>query len=110
LCSIPRSNNSDDDDDDLAEKKKPNWRKSAKTFHRIVEQIDDEPISIVIFKWFLILIGIVMLGIVIFFMGEVIYAWTSGQLRIDQEMALANYKLKAASQRNKTTLNALENS
>ena len=38
------------------------WRSKAKKMHRIVEQIDHEPLGIVVFKWCLILIGSVMLG------------------------------------------------
>ena len=67
-----------------------NWRSKAKNIHRIVEQIDQEPMGIVIFKWCLILIGSVMLGVVLFLTGEVIYAWSSGELKHQQELALAN--------------------
>ena len=38
------------------------WRTTAKKMHRMVEQIDQEPLGIVIFKWCLILIGSIMLG------------------------------------------------
>ena len=32
------------------------------------------------------------LGVVLFLTGEVIYAWSSGQLRQEKELALANFK------------------
>ena len=69
---------------------KNDWRSKAKNLHRIVEQIDQEPMGIVIFKWCLILFGSVMLGIVLFLTGEVIYAWSSGELKAQQELALAH--------------------
>lgn len=55
------------------------WRTTAKKMHRMVEQIDQEPLGIVIFKWCLILIGSIMLGVVLFVMGEVIYNYFSKQ-------------------------------
>ena len=54
----------------------------------MVEQFEEEPIGIVIFKWALIVVGIVMLGVVLFFMGEVIYQWSSGQLKEEREKIL----------------------
>jgi len=68
------------------------WTVKAKRMHRVVEQVDEEPIGIVIFKWCLIFIGSAMLGVVLFLTGEVIYAWSSGQLRQEKELALANFK------------------
>ena len=65
--------------------------------HRIVEQIDHEPIGIVVFKWCLILVGSVMLGVVLFLTGEVIYLWSSGDLKKQQDLALATLQ-----QQNKT--------
>ena len=65
------------------------WRTKAKKMHRIVEQIDHEPIGIVVFKWCLILVGSVMLGVVLFLTGEVIYLWSSGDLKKQQDLALA---------------------
>jgi len=65
------------------------WRTTAKKMHRMVEQIDQEPLGIVIFKWCLILIGSIMLGVVLFLTGEVIYLWSSGDLKKEQELALA---------------------
>ena len=62
--------------------------KKASTFPRLVEQFEEEPIAIVIFKWILIGVGIVMLGVVLFFMGEVIYQWSSGQLKEEREKIL----------------------
>ena len=56
----------------------------------MVEQIEHEPIGIVIFKWILIIVGIIMLGVVLFFMGEVIYMWSSGELKRERELKLAN--------------------
>lgn len=38
------------------------WTVKAKRMHRVVEQVDEEPIGIVIFKWCLIFIGSAMLG------------------------------------------------
>lgn len=46
----------------------------------VVEQHEKEPVCILIFKWLLIIAGATMLGIVLFIMGEVIYAWTTGTL------------------------------
>lgn len=66
------------------------WRTKVKKMHRIVEQIDHEPLGIVVFKWCLILIGSVMLGVVLFLTGEVIYLWSSGHLKKQQELALAS--------------------
>ena len=51
-----------------------------KRLHRIVEQMDDEPCCIILFKWLLIIVGIGMLVAVIEIMGEVLYAWFSGNL------------------------------
>lgn len=59
---------------------KKGWKNKAKRIHRIVEQMDDEPVCIVIFKWCLILVGSVMLGVVLFLTGEVIYSWSTGDL------------------------------
>ena len=56
----------------------------------MVEQFEEEPIGIVIFKWALIVVGIVMLGVVLFFMGEVIYQWSSGQLKEEREKIMEN--------------------
>ena len=33
------------------------------------------------------------LGVVLFLTGEVIYAWSSGQLRQEKELALANFQM-----------------
>lgn len=52
------------------------WKK----LHRIVEQMDDEPCCIILFKWLLIIVGLGMLIAVIEIMGEVLYAWFSGDL------------------------------
>ena len=41
---------------------KKSWTVKAKRMHRVVEQVDEEPIGIVIFKWCLIFIGSAMLG------------------------------------------------
>ena len=38
------------------------WTVKAKRMHRVVEQVDQEPIGIVMFKWCLIFIGSAMLG------------------------------------------------
>ena len=54
-----------------------------KRLHRIVEQMDDEPCCIIIFKWLLIVVGLGMLVAVIEIMGEVMYAWFSGDLEDD---------------------------
>ena len=32
-------------------------------------------------------------GVVLFLTGEVIYAWSSGQLRQEKELALANFQM-----------------
>jgi len=71
-------------------KEEQNWMKKASTFPRLVEQFEEEPIAIVIFKWILIGVGIVMLGVVLFFMGEVIYQWSSGQLKEEREKIMEN--------------------
>jgi hypothetical protein len=52
------------------------WKK----LHRIVEQMDDEPCCIILFKWLLIIVGLGMLIAVIEIMGEVMYEWFSGDL------------------------------
>jgi len=78
------------------------WRSKAKKMHRIVEQIDHEPLGIVVFKWCLILIGSVMLGVVLFLTGEVIYLWSSGDLKRQQNLAMAAF--------NKTKTNETTNS
>ena len=57
-------------------KSKQGWKAKAKKLHRMVEQIDNEPIGIVVFKWCLIIVGTVMLGVVLFLTGEVIYDWS----------------------------------
>ena len=59
----------------------------------MVEQIEHVPIGIVIFKWILIIVGSVMLGAVLFFMGEVIYAWSSGQLKLERDWVIGNLTL-----------------
>ena len=43
-----------------------------------------------VFKWLLILIGSMMLGVVLFLTGEVIYDWSTGELKQQQDKALAN--------------------
>ena len=40
----------------------------------------------------LLVIVKLILGVVLFLTGEVIYAWSSGQLRQEKELALANFK------------------
>ena len=62
--------------DDKGSTKKRTWRQ----MHRAVEQMDDEPICIIAFKWILIVVGATMLGTVIVIMSEVIYSWSSGEL------------------------------
>ncbi len=57
---------------------KIDWKSKAKRIHRIVEQIEQEPLGIVVFKWCLIMIGSVMLGVVLFLTGEVIYSCFNG--------------------------------
>lgn len=69
---------------------KKGWKNKATRIHRVVEQIDDEPVGIVVFKWLLILIGSMMLGVVLFLTGEVIYDWSTGELKQQQDKALAN--------------------
>lgn len=58
---------------------------------RVVEQAEHEPISILIFKWCLIVVALGMLGFVLFLMGEVLYAWFSGQLKQEYNWAMGNY-------------------
>ena len=58
----------------------PRRRSTLKNLHRIVEQDDREPICVILFKWGLIIAGALMLGVVLFFMGEVIWAWTTGTM------------------------------
>jgi len=48
-----------------------------KTLHRVVEQDEREPICVIFFKWALIVVGTVMLGAVIFIMGDVIVRWAA---------------------------------
>ncbi len=50
-------------------------RPTLKGLTRAVEQDEHEPLSVVIFKWALILAGSVMLGAVVYIMGEVIWEW-----------------------------------
>ena len=84
------------------------WRTKAKKMHRIVEQIDHEPIGIVVFKWCLILVGSVMLGVVLFLTGEVIYLWSSGDLKRQQDLAMAafNNSLFNKTKSNQTNTNS----
>ncbi len=67
-----------------------------------VEQEEHEPISVVVFKWALILAGSVMLGAVIYIMGEVIVEWISKDsadigLRAGEGLASFNGTLLAVS-------------
>ncbi len=50
-------------------------RPTLKGLTRAVEQDEQEPLSVVIFKWALIFAGSVMLGAVVYIMGEVIWDW-----------------------------------
>jgi hypothetical protein len=72
------------------------WKK----LHRIVEQMDDEPCCIILFKWLLIIVGIGMLCVVIEIMGEVLYAWFSGDL--EKELLASRIAFKHFSNLNKT--------
>ena len=72
------------------------WKK----FHRIVEQMDDEPCCIILFKWLLIIVGIGMLCVVIEIMGEVLYSWFSGDL--EKELLASRIAFKHFSNLNKT--------
>ena len=72
-------------------RRKESWTAKASNLHRVVEQIDDEPLAIIVFKWALIAIGLVMLGIVIVFMGEVVYLWSTGVLHQQKMWAVANF-------------------
>ncbi len=67
------------------------WQSRASSLHRSGEQVNDEPMSIVVFKWALIFVGIVMLVVVLVFMGEVIYAWSTGELYQQKMLAVANF-------------------
>ena len=72
------------------------WKK----LHRIVEQMDDEPCCIILFKWLLIIVGLGMLIAVIEIMGEVMYAWFSGDL--EKNLHAIKKDLKEASMLNPT--------
>ena len=56
--------------------KKRTW----KDMHRVIEQMENEPVCIIVFKWLLIVVGAVMLGVVVVIMSDVIYDWFSGHL------------------------------
>ena len=58
----PNVINQDHEDLEPRRDSKKSWRSKAKRMHRVVEQVDQEPIGIVIFKWCLIFIGSAMLG------------------------------------------------
>ncbi len=60
--------------------RKPRRVRSLKQAHRLLEQDDQEPLSTVLFKWVLIVMGLIMLGAVLYLMGEVIYAWSTGTI------------------------------
>ena len=64
-----------------------------KRFHRIVEQMDDEPCCIIVFKWLLIVVGLGMLIYVIEIMGEVMYMWFSGDL--EEKLQASKLALKS---------------
>ena len=56
-----------------------------------------EPICVSVFKWGIIVAGLGMLAIVLYFMGDVIYAWFSGNLAKNQQDILArNAEWRAA--------------
>lgn len=65
----------------------------CKRFHRIVEQMDDEPCCIIVFKWLLIVVGLGMLIYVIEIMGEVMYMWFSGDL--EEKLQASKLALKS---------------
>eukprot|EP00095_Tigriopus_kingsejongensis_P011122 snap_masked-scaffold645_size120276-processed-gene-0.9 protein:Tk11122 transcript:snap_masked-scaffold645_size120276-processed-gene-0.9-mRNA-1 annotation:"mitochondrial 50s ribosomal protein l53" len=46
-------------------------------FRRVVAQDEKEPLCVILFKWTLIVVGAIMLGCVMFVMGEVIHAWAT---------------------------------
>jgi len=84
-------------------KAREGWKRRASSFHRVVEQIENEPTFVVIFKWTLIVIGLAMLGAVLFFMGEVIYDWSSGKLEQERKIILESLANMTISQTQNTT-------
>ena len=60
----PEDPNGVQDQEDLEPRRdsQKSWKIKARRMHRVVEQVDQEPIGIVIFKWCLIFIGSAMLG------------------------------------------------
>ena len=77
-----------------------------KRLHRIVEQMDDEPCCIILFKWLLIIVGIGMLCVVIEIMGEVLYAWFSGDLEKELLASRIAFKHFSSSKNVSTISNA----
>ena len=69
----------------------------------MVEQVENEPTFVVIFKWTLIVIGLAMLGAVLFFMGEVIYDWSSGKMEKERKIILESLANMTISQTQNTT-------
>ena len=51
---------------------------SLKNFHRILSQSDEEPLTIILFKWIIIIGGIGMLVIVVILMTEVVHDFFTG--------------------------------
>ncbi|CAB4064591.1 unnamed protein product [Lepeophtheirus salmonis] len=49
-----------------------------------------EPICIVLFKWFLIVTGSIMLCIVVFIMGDVLIAWIGAETRREQTYTITD--------------------
>ena len=88
-------------DETGSEKKKlKDWRQ----LHRAVEQMDNEPICIIAFKWILIVVGAIMLGAVIVIMSEVIYSWSSGELAAQQERRLQALNITSQANGNLSSL------
>lgn len=58
----------------------PRRKSTLRNLHRVVEQSEEEPLCVIIFKWTLIVVGALMLGLVMFIMGEVIHAWITGTM------------------------------
>ncbi len=75
---------------------------TASNFHRVVEQVDKEPMAIIVFKWLLILVGVGMLCVVFFFMGEVIYLWSTGDLAQQKMWTVGNFTAKLNKSREDT--------
>ena len=94
------SNSSNRRDRNHSSEKDSSSTSQWKRLHRIVEQMDDEPCCIILFKWLLIIVGLGMLCVVIEIMGEVLYSWFSGDL--EKELLISRIAYKHFSSLNET--------